>query len=224
MQSNKKHIIIFSHGFGTRKDDRGLLTNIADEFSSSLSILFDYNEVDESEKILTVRPLIEQSKMLNEVIEKARLENPEATIDIVGHSQGCLIIALAKPQGIRKIIFLAPSLDNDIDHTINMFKDRPGTEINLSGISKLARKDGTVTIVPSKFWEERKKLIPIPLYNDLTKSADLYIINANQDDVHGKNETDGLHEKIKVIEIDGNHQFSGNEREALLIKIKEILI
>ena len=91
METNK-HIIIFSHGFGTRKDDRGLLTDIADGFSETQSILFDYNGVDEKENILTVRPLSQQARMLNEVIGKTRFENENATIDIIGHSQGCLAI------------------------------------------------------------------------------------------------------------------------------------
>jgi len=221
---SKKHIIIFSHGFGTRKDDRGLLTNIADELSKTQSILFDYNGVDETGKILTVRLLSEQAKMLNDVIKKVRLGNPGSMIDIIGHSQGCLAIALAQPLGIHKTIFITPSLNNDIEHTINMFKGRPGTEINLLGISKLARKDGTITIVPAKFWEERKRFDPIAVYNKLAPQTELLIINANQDDVLGKAETKGLDKNIKILELDGNHQFSGEARGALIDKIKTFLI
>ena len=38
MQPNK-HIVIFSHGFGVRKDDRGLLTDIAKEIPEVESVL-----------------------------------------------------------------------------------------------------------------------------------------------------------------------------------------
>lgn len=223
MQS-KKHIIIFSHGFGTRKDDRGLLSDIAKEFSETPSILFDYNGVDETEKILTVRLLSEQAKMLTDVVEQARIENPETIIDIIAHSQGCLVVALAKPFGIRKTIFVSPSLDNDIEHTIDMFKDRPGTEINLSGISKLARKDGTLTIVPSEFWVERKKVDPIPLYNELSSQTELVIIKAKQDEILGHSKTEGLDKKIKIIELDGGHQFSGEVRKNLIKTIEKIIL
>ena len=217
---NKKHIIIFSHGFGTRKDDRGLLTDIAAGFSETESILFDYNDVDEIKNTLTVPPLSEQAKMLNEVIKKACLENKDAVIDVIGHSQGCLVVALAKPALVRKIIFTAPSLDNSIERTINMFKDRPDTEINLSGISKLGRKDGTITLVPSQFWVERKQFDPIPLYNELSQETELIIINAKQDDIHGNLNTKGLNNNIEILEIDGNHQFSGDARGVLLDKIR----
>ena len=220
---SKKHIIIFSHGFGTRKDDRGLLTDIAERFFNTESILFDYNGVDETEKVLTVRLLSEQAKMLTEIIEKARIGNPGAVIDIIGHSQGCLVIALAKPQDVRKTIFVAPSLDNDIEHTLDMFRSRPGTEINLSGISKLARRDGTITLVPAEFWVERKKVEPIPLYNKLSSQTDLIIINAKQDEILGHTEIQGLNKKIKIVELDGSHQFSGEARKVLINKIKEFL-
>ncbi len=223
MNESIKHIIIFSHGFGTRKDDRGLLTDIADGFSKTESILFDYNGVDETENILTVRLLSEQARMLNDVIEKARIDNPGAIIDVIGHSQGCLVIGIAKPNGIRKTIFVVPSLDKDIEHTINMFKERPGTEINLSGISKLARNDGTVTLVPSEFWVERKQSDPIPLYNELSYKTDLIIINAKQDEILGHSNIEGLDNRIKIMDIDGNHQFSGESRQVLIDKIKILL-
>lgn len=221
---SKKHIIIFSHGFGTRKDDRGLLTDIADGFYGTQSILFDYNGVDEKENTLTVRLLYEQAKMLNDVIEKARIDNPDATIDIIAHSQGCLVVSLAKPTVIGKTIFVAPPFDTDIERTINMFRERSGTEINLSGISKLARKDGTVTLVPAEFWVERKQCDPIPLYNELSYKTDLIIINAKQDEIINNTNTEGLDNKIEVIDIDGNHQFSGEARSVLVNKIKTYLI
>ncbi|MFA5750779.1 MAG: hypothetical protein WC898_00605 [Candidatus Paceibacterota bacterium] len=219
-----EHIIVFSHGFGTRKDDRGLFSIIANEFAQTPFFLFDYNRVDEERNILTVRPLSEQAKMLNDVISKSCLDNPNAMVDIIAHSQGCLVVALAKPLGIRKIVFITPSLDSDIEHTINMFKERRGTEINLLGVSKLARKDGSTTMVPAEFWEERKKINPIPLYNELCLHTDLLIINAKQDDVMGKVDARGLDERIKVISLDGDHQFYGEARAPLIEEIKLFLV
>ena len=69
MQS-KKHIIIFSHGFGVRKDDVGLFTDIVKAVPEVESILFDYFDVDEKNKILTIRPFSTQVKMLNDVVKK----------------------------------------------------------------------------------------------------------------------------------------------------------
>ena len=219
----KQHIIVFSHGFGTRKDDRGLFTDIVAEFPEAKTILFGYNEFDDTNKTLTVRPFSSQTKILNEVLGKVRSENPNSVIDIIGHSQGCLVAALAHPIGIRKIIFTAPSFDTDIERMINMFNDREGTEINLSGVSKLARKDGTTTIVPPEFWIERKNTNPIPLYNELSLHTELLIINAKQDDVLPKAKLEGLNKRIKVIELDADHQFHGEARYALIDNIKDFL-
>src|SRR4051812_33976828 len=107
----KNHIVIYSHGFGVRKDDRGLLTDIAEHLPEVESLLFDYNEVDELNHTLTMRPLSKQAEMLNEVVRKTRQSHPDAIIDLVGHSQGTIIIALAKPQGIRRTLLLAPVFD-----------------------------------------------------------------------------------------------------------------
>jgi hypothetical protein len=38
-----KHVIVYSHGFGVRKDDRGLLTDIAKSMPGVDHVLFDYN-------------------------------------------------------------------------------------------------------------------------------------------------------------------------------------
>ena len=222
MESNK-HIIIFSHGFGGRKDGRGLLANIAEELSETQSVLFDYNEVNETTNTIITRLLSLQAKMLDEVVRKVRIENPEAIVDVIAHSQGCLAMGIAKPDGVRKTIFIAPPLDNDIKRFINIFRERPGTEINLSGISKLVRRDGTTTIFPAEFWEEFKQFKPAPLYNKLASQTELIIINANKDEVLGKTNTNDLDKKIEIINMDGNHQFSGEAREFLLEKIKTII-
>jgi len=220
----KKHIVIFSHGFGTRKDDRGLLSDIANSFSETQSMLFDYNGVDETGKILTIPLLSVQAETLMELINKVRTENPDAIIDIVAHSQGCVVVALTKPTGIRKVIFITPSLDNSTERLLNLFKNRPGTEINLLGVSKLMRKDGTISIVPTEFWQEREKTIPIPIYNEFFSKTELIIINAKQDDIHDSSKTEGINEKIKIIELDGDHQFSGESRKSLINIIKNELM
>jgi hypothetical protein len=43
----KKHIIIYSHGFGVRKDDNGLLSYIAEHLPEVESVLFDYYNIND---------------------------------------------------------------------------------------------------------------------------------------------------------------------------------
>ncbi len=220
----QKHIIIFSHGFGTRSDDRGLFTDVAKGLPEVEPVLFDYNIVDETNRTLTASTLSKQAEMFSAMVEKVRSENPEAVIDVVAHSQGCIAVAMARFTGVRKIIFTAPSLASDIEHLINIFKDRPGTEINLESVSKLARNDGTVTLVPPEYWIERKNIAPVPLYNALSLTAKLNIIIATKDQVLSRGKTDGLNENTKIIILEGDHDFSKDTRIGLVAKIREILI
>jgi hypothetical protein len=228
MKKNK-HIIIFSHGFGTKKDDRGLLSGPSGIAESIISgnletILFDYNEIDEVNNKITVKPLSEQVKILEKVINEFREKNPEAVIDIIAHSQGCLVPAKLLPNGIRKTILLAPSFDVNNERMINLFKDNFNTSINLDGVSKLGRKDGTITIVPSLYWKDRQNMNPIFLYNEFSKITDLIIINANQDDIHSNLSIEGLAKNIKVLNINGDHNFDGEYRDYLIKIIKEIIL
>src|SRR6185369_13842555 len=102
------HVIVFSHGFGVRKEDRGLFTAIAKALPDAKSVLFDYNPINEESNTLTAKPLNEQALKLRKVINSARAEFPGAIIDLVCHSQGCVVAGLVKPRGIRKVIMLTP--------------------------------------------------------------------------------------------------------------------
>ena len=223
MTPPKKHIIIFSHGFGVRKDDRGLFSDIAASLTDSEPVLFDYNEVHEATNTLTVRPLGVQAEMFKEILENVRENNPDAVIDVICHSQGALSVALLKPEGIRKTILIAPSLNPDIDRMVSLFKSRPGTEIYFDGISKLSRLDGSTTIVPAEYWEEYGRMRPIDLYNSLAEHTELTIIIAKQDEILGHRDTRGLNAKINIVKLDGAHNFAGEPRKILLNEIARIL-
>jgi len=98
---NKKHIIIFSHGFGTKKDDRGLFAGengISEVLKDTENVLFNYNKVNKENGVITISPLSKQIKILEEKINEAK--SKDATIDIIAHSQGCLPVAILSPSGI----------------------------------------------------------------------------------------------------------------------------
>lgn len=213
--SQKNHIVIYSHGFGVKKDDRGLLTDIADYLKNVESVLFDYNEIDEEKNQLTVKAFSGQVRILKKNIADARTNNPDATVDIICHSQGSVIVALAKPEGIRKIIFIAPPFGVGIEKMMRRFNSRPGTEIDMKGISKITRSDGSLTFVPAQYFTERVDVNPVELYKNLSELTELIVINANQDEVLDENNISELG-KAEIINIDGNHGFRGDNRKNLL--------
>lgn len=221
--NEQKHIVIFSHGFGVRKDDLGLLSNIADSLKDCTSILFDYFDIDEEKETLTVRPFSEQVKKLTDVYNETRLKYPNAIIDIIGHSQGTIIPSLAKLKGIRKTILLAPVFDLSIERTLKRYANKPDTIIDLEGMSKLYKLDGYDRFIPKEYWVERKIVKPFDIYNEYSLNSELIIINANQDAILGIPDLSELNENIQVISLDGGHNFNDKDRDGLLKTIKGII-
>lgn len=121
-------------------------------------VLFDYNEVDHLANTLSVRPILTQAKILKSKIDSA-LASGARKIIIVGHSQGCIVAAMTDlPSELVELIFLAPPVAFDLERSMNTFKSRPGTVINLEGESRLARRSELITIVPAAYWRERSEL------------------------------------------------------------------
>ncbi len=222
--NSTKHIIIYSHGFGVRKDDVGLLTEIAASLPEVESILFDYFEVDEVNKILTMRPPSVTSQMLRDLVKKTREENPDAIIDIIAHSQGCVISAIAKPDGIRKTLLLAPVFDMSIERTLSRYRSRPGSDINLDGMSTLPVFDGFLRRIPASYWAERKNLKPFDDYNQFAEKTELIVMEANQDELIPKVDLDQLSPKAILAPLHGDHNFTGEYRKPLLEAIRKYLL
>ena len=183
-------------------------------------VIFDYNEIDEEANRLTVRPFSGQVDILKKVLEKVKMDNPGAVIDMVCHSQGAIIAALARPAGIRKVIFLAPPFNNNLDRMIAGFRSRPETKIDFQGVSRLARSDGSITIVPPEYWAEKEKINVPDLYDELSKQTELIIINANQDGILENGDSLDLR-NVEILNIDGDHNFTGKNRERLLEIVAE---
>lgn len=221
--TTKKHIIIYSHGFGVRKDDNGLLTDIAANLPEVESILFDYFEVDEDKKLLYICPLSSQVNKLNKIINEIKTSNPGAVIDLIGHSQGTVVAAMARPEGIRKAILLAPVFDMGLERTLARYRSKPDAEINLEGISKIPSLNGLARIIPKEYWQERLAVKPFIEYNAFAKKTEIIVIEAKQDQLLPKVNLEELSPKIKVIAIDGDHNFDDSARSFLIKTIKDLL-
>lgn len=218
----KKHIIIFSHGFGVKKDARGLFTDIVAALPEAECLLFDYNKIDEEKNTVTVQPFSAQAAKLQDIALQARAENPAAIIDIVCHSQGSIVAALAHPQGIRKFVFIAPPFISSSEKMIANFEARPGTTIDRDGLSYLSRQDGTTTVIPPEYWSEKETVVPARSYSKLSEWNEVVIITANQDDVLVPIDSDEV-ECSEMIALDGDHNFSGNSRAKLIETLVGIL-
>lgn len=218
-----KHTIVYSHGFGVRQDDRGLFTDIADVMPDLEHVMFDYNKVDDNQNSLTVSSLTEQTATLEKVLSEVVGKQPDTKIDLICHSQGCVVAAMLKPKSIRKTIFLAPPAHFlGTEAKLEQMSERPGTVIK-DGVTTYPRRDGSTTIIPADYWKSRDGVVPINLYNEFAQSTQLTIINADQDEVLGNTDFSKLSTDIQVLVLPANHDFTGDTRQILTNTIKGLL-
>ncbi len=225
MRSGQKHIVIFSHGFGVRQDARGMFTDIARALPGAELVMFDYNTYDEAARTVTVRPLKEQAKILVAQVKQARESHPGAFVDLICHSQGAVVAGLARLESlrIRKALLLAPPVTMSFERMLANFQSRPGTVIDLQGMSRLARRDGSFTLVPAAYFAERAEIDPLRLYPDLSRYTDVIIIKAGQDEILGATDFSTL-PSVRVVELAGDHDFTGEARQTLVRAIQQELL
>jgi hypothetical protein len=214
-----KSIIIFSHGFGVRKTDRGLFAAISNALPHAKSIMFDYNPINEESNTLTVKPLHEQSLKLRKVINAARAEYPDASLDLVCHSQGCIVAGLVKPRGIRKVIMLTPPDDMSEAAVVERLGTRRGITIDVAARTRLPSSDGSTAVVHPEYWQSLAGIEPVKLYNRLARFTQLRIINARQDEVLGKVAFTGIDPTISMVTLDGGHSFDDETARMRLLYI-----
>ncbi len=222
--SKNNHFVVYSHGSGVQRDDRGLFTDISQSIPEVESVLFNYYSIDKQNKTLTICPFSSQIEDLNKIIADIRIVNPQAIIDLIAHSQGTIVVAMARPKGIRKVLLLAPVFDMGLERTLNRYRSRPTAHINLQGISTLPVLDGLVRIVPAQYWTERKRIKPFQEYNALAQSTEVIVIEARQDQILAKVDLSRLSSKLKLSSLDGDHGFSGQDRPGLIAAIRQYIL
>lgn len=217
-------IILYSHGFGVKKDDRGLFTDIAGSLDDFQHVLFNYNQIDVGNNTLTVTPLHEQANMLKTQYSTLRGKYPDATIDLVCHSQGCVVAGLAGLSGVRKTILLAPPTRFlGSEEKLKQMSEREGT-VTEDGVVSYPRRDGSTTIIKQDYWQSRDKISdPIALYNQLSQETKVTIIEALNDEVLGESDYSALSDKVQHIQQEANHDFTNESRSELLNTIGEVL-
>ncbi len=226
MNTPSTHVVVFSHGFGVRKTDRGLFTAIAAALPDATPIMFDYNPVHEESNTLTAKPLNEQVQKLRRAINAARIEYPGATLDLVCHSQGCVVAALLKPRDIRKIIMLTPPEDVSAETFARQLGTHQGVTIDMTTRTRIPRTDGSTTVIHPEYWQSLAGISPVKLYNRMARFTQLRLVNAKQDDVLGKQAFEGLDPSVSMVTLEGNHNFDDPEARARVLYIlqKELAI
>lgn len=224
MVNTPSHIIIYSHGFGVRKEDRGLFTAVSRALFSAKSLMFEYSPINESSNTLTEMTLDEQAIKLRKAINIARTEYPGAIIDLVCHGQGCVVAALVKPRGIRKVIMLTPPDDISQDAVIKQLSMGKDVAIDVTVRTRLARSDGSTVVIHPEYWQSLAGIKPVKLYNMLARVTSLRILSAKQDEILGNVSFEGIDPTISHVSLQGDHNFEDEEsRNRLLYILKKEL-
>ena len=138
---------------------------------------------------------------------------------------GGIIIGMLSPNNISKTVLVASPTFSPYERMKDYFSKREGTKIDENGESKIARSDGSISILDKNFWPEMKAVNPLTLYKHLSHKTNLTFVRALDDHVI----TDGDYEILKsnkhidYFELPGDHDFSGGDRKEWLNKMVEIL-
>jgi hypothetical protein len=219
------HTVVISHGFGVKKDDPGVYAKLEAYLRArgAQTRLFDYNIVDRERQEIVMQSFAVQKDILLQEIAEARSSAPDGVIDLVCHSLGCVIAALAAPQGIRKTIFLAPPFNLNFERFIATYTDDPKTSVDPAGTSRLGRWDGYTVVVDHARAEEALSIDPGALYRALAAQTELTIFVADRDEHLPAPDESLLAGMAKFIHLDADHNFHDPARQELFSRISQIL-
>ena len=201
--------LVFSHGFGVKSDARGMFTQIADTFPQHNSVLFDYNTVLENGDI-EVASLNLQAMTLQQ-----KVDEQQGDVIIIAHSQGCIVTGMINLQNVKKVILLAPPVEMSMQRVVDKLMKKPGAEIDLGGISKLPRSDGTVTHISKEYIQSLGRVSPVDLYESIAQRTDMVIVRCVNDEVLGLTNTNEV-ASANHVDMNADHNFTGGARSALL--------
>lgn len=210
-------VILFSHGFGVMKDARGLFSFLGSMLESLgySTVQFDYNEFNKDTKELFAIPFSKQAAILQKHIDNLIKENRYKNIIIIGHSQGGLIPALCTTRKkVSKVIGISPFFQTKVEDLEKRYTSLSDNKLDFYSITRRRRSDGSITVIPPEYWTERFTTDVVKLYNNLAEQTELTLIYAINDEVMDFNNL-RLIKNTRIINLDGNHDFSNQYREDL---------
>lgn len=211
-------VVVFSHGFGVRRDSRGLFTAIAAGLPSGWGyVLFDYDSFDSVTNQQRVVGLTARAERLEAVLDWVRKQSDVQAVHLIGHSMGTLTLANLAPDGIGKMILLAPPLKLG-SRFVESYTERSGAT-HEGHTWSIPRSDGTTTVVDD---EPLAELVSIDAEGELAKLAlfrDYTIVIAGTDQTLPDEDYTELivMPSVSMVGVErADHDFSGPARVELL--------
>jgi pimeloyl-ACP methyl ester carboxylesterase len=218
-------MVVFSHGFGVRRDGHGLFTDIAAALPEGWGyLLFGYDRFDEATQSQRLVSAAQRQEILETVIDWTRLQSGVQQVHLVGHSMGSLTVAALAPQNIGEIVLMAPPLRLG-SRFVERFNKRPGI-LHEGHTWSIPRSDGTTSVVDDN---DLADLVDVDPEGELVKLAmfrSYTIMIADSDEVL----PDADYTELMVmpsISMQGieqaNHDFAGQARAATVQAVINLL-
>lgn len=206
--------ILFVHGFGVKRDSRGLFTEIEKLFiNKAISIRGDF--IDTEKSVTRALPISTQANRLTTIMQYTNQKFHPKRIVYIGHSQGALVIAKAFPTNSTVYLLAPPLMDAPSEHfALTEGWKRPGSHLDISNESRLMRSDKSITLVGADFWSDFETYHPGELYSRLNKQNTLHILFAEHDQVLGVQNAPASIDTRTIP--DTNHDFKGVGRPILM--------
>jgi len=219
------NMVVFSHGFGVRRDGRGMFTQIAEALPEGVGyVLFDYNDIDDDNHTVRIMDLVEQTGRLQKVLAWTRDRPGVKSLSLVAHSMGCIVTALTQPTELAKVIFLAPPTSIG-ERTRKYFTTKKGAEKH-DDMWVVPRNDGTVSVVPETFFDQYEQVDAMQVLLDFVAYQPLELVVAAADEVlqDADYEPFAGHPNVQLVNIAGaSHDFAGNARNLLITTVDQEL-
>lgn len=222
--SSTDEVIVCLHGFGVKRDARGIFTDITAMLSNSASVvLCDLSR--NTNGGVEVYPLTVQIEVAEAVIEYALETFNTRQVTVIAHSFGCIVTAyLPNIQMLKRAILLAPPISNPKEALLAHFTSRDGA-IDSSKPVVFSRRDGTTTTLQTAFWGALDGVDPLSGYKALAAATELSVVVAAEDELIDLKES----EQMKTVgvkqysELSSDHNFNGEGRVFLTEIIEEII-
>jgi pimeloyl-ACP methyl ester carboxylesterase len=227
--TNSSELVIFTHGFGTNKNEGfNLFKELSENLDKNyLCLRYDLTGYGNSDGTSESFNLNKASLDLKTIINFCKNEFPDKKINLVSHSIGTYITSILSPNNINNVIFTAPPNSNSND-TADRIKKRieKNSKVDEFKVSDYLRTSGQIQKIGTTFWSSLRELDFLKNLKILENKTNLSIILPLQDDIITHIETKSYKdlEKTNFFELNGDHNFSkNNDRKILINTIKNIL-
>ncbi len=218
-KNGKNKLLIYSPGLGVPWDFRELFPDIKAALPDYDFVYFNYSDTDEQGNSY-VFSLEQQAETYKQALKLAA-EQGYQEVNLLTHSLGYVVPCQVNSKQINKMLLLNPPVNYTREHSIIKLQSYPEHKLDLQGFSLRPRTGGFNTFIHFSFFDSLKDIDVFSLLNPCLAKRKI-IITGKQDSPRINDYSSGkLASNIQRIELDGDHEFQGENRKALISEVEK---